>query len=83
MTAQLKPIGRITDGGVRHPIGLRVCRVLGQRGATLRLEELDAWPGSPVLDMKPYDERDRVARAGRSLMRAHIARIALISRRQA
>ena len=44
-----------------NPVGVSVCRLLGVKGTTLRLEGLDALNGSPVLDVKPYWPRfDRV-----------------------
>lgn len=35
-------------------IGLTCCRLLNIQGLRLEVEGLDAWPGTPVLDLKPY-----------------------------
>lgn len=35
-------------------IALSVCRIAGVEGALLKLEGLDAFDGTPVLDLKPY-----------------------------
>lgn len=35
-------------------IGLTCCRLLNIGGLRLEVEGLDAWPGTPVLDLKPY-----------------------------
>ena len=43
------------DSPVRpNPIGLSVVQVLGREGTTLIVKGLDAFDGSPVLDLKPY-----------------------------
>jgi len=41
-----------------NPIGLTVVRLLKRRGRTLWVEGLDAWDGTPVLDLKPYTRKD-------------------------
>jgi len=44
-----------------NPIGVTVVRLLERRGNVLQVQGLDALDGSPVLDLKPYLERnDRV-----------------------
>lgn len=43
-----------------NPIGLSVVEVLSVDPPLLRVKGLDAWPGSPVLDIKPYDYYDIV-----------------------
>jgi tRNA (adenine37-N6)-methyltransferase len=35
-------------------LGLQACRLVGREGNRLEVEGLDAWDGSPVLDIKPY-----------------------------
>ena len=37
-----------------NPIGLSLVRLLGVRGLTLDVEDLDLIDGTPVLDLKPY-----------------------------
>ncbi len=39
-------------------IGLSVCRILSVEGSLVRLEGLDAFDGTPVLDLKPYIPTD-------------------------
>jgi len=47
-----------------NPIGLCVTRLISVRGATLVVEGLDAFEGSPIVDIKPYLPRgDRIKRA--------------------
>ena len=48
--------------GRNHPnsIGLAVVELLGVDGATLRVRKLDAYDGTPLLDIKPYDSYDVV-----------------------
>lgn len=41
-----------------NPIGLTVVRLLGREGNILRVEGLDAFDGTPILDIKPYDPWD-------------------------
>jgi tRNA-Thr(GGU) m(6)t(6)A37 methyltransferase TsaA len=43
-----------------NPIGLSVVEILGVDPPLLRVKGLNAWPGSPVLDIKPYDYYDIV-----------------------
>jgi tRNA-Thr(GGU) m(6)t(6)A37 methyltransferase TsaA len=48
-------VGIFAQRGKNRPnrIGSTVCRVLGVEGRTLRVAELDAIDGTPVLDLKP------------------------------
>jgi tRNA-Thr(GGU) m(6)t(6)A37 methyltransferase TsaA len=47
-----------------NPIGLTVCRLLKRRGTRLTVQGLDAFDGTPVLDIKPYiPDNDLVKRA--------------------
>jgi len=48
--------------GRNHPnsIGLAVVELLGVDGPTLRVRKLDAYDGTPLLDIKPYDSYDAV-----------------------
>lgn len=46
-----------------NPIGLTVVQLLRRENHTLRVKGLDAWNGTPVLDIKPYLPRDAIARA--------------------
>ena len=43
-----------------NPIGVSVARVESIRPPYLEVSGLDAWSGSPVLDLKPYDLYDIV-----------------------
>lgn len=45
-----------------NPIGLTLVRLLSKRGRTLTVEGLDAYDGTPVLDIKPHDRRDSAPR---------------------
>lgn len=50
-----------------NPIGLSLCRLLGVKGRTLRIENPDMLDGTPILDIKPYiphAESEPMARAG-------------------
>ena len=48
--------------GRNHPnsIGLAVVELLRVDGATLQVRKLDAYDGTPLLDIKPYDSSDVV-----------------------
>jgi tRNA-Thr(GGU) m(6)t(6)A37 methyltransferase TsaA len=50
--------------GRNHPnaIGLAVVELLARRGAEIDVLRLDAYDGTPVLDLKPYDDYDVVPR---------------------
>jgi tRNA-Thr(GGU) m(6)t(6)A37 methyltransferase TsaA len=41
-----------------NPIGLAVVELLGRAGGRLTVRRLDAYHGSPVIDLKPYDHDD-------------------------
>ena len=43
-----------------NPLGLSYPRLLGRDGTVLRVSGLDAWPGTPVLDVKGYYVRDEL-----------------------
>ncbi len=43
-----------------NPLGLCYPRVLGRDGNQLRVSGVDAWPGTPVLDLKGYYLRDEL-----------------------
>ena len=43
-----------------NPLGLSYPRLLGRDGTRLRVSGLDAWPGTPVLDLKGYYLRDEL-----------------------
>jgi tRNA (adenine37-N6)-methyltransferase len=45
-----------------NPIGLTVVQLLRRRGRRLWVEGLDAWDGTPILDIKPYTRRDAIRR---------------------
>ena len=66
------PRGR-TDLGMRgifatrsphrpNPIALTLVRLLSKRGRVLTVKGLDAYDGTPVLDLKPYDRHDSTPR---------------------
>jgi tRNA (adenine37-N6)-methyltransferase len=41
-----------------NPIGISAPRLLRREGATLWVSGIDAWPGTPILDIKGYAPRD-------------------------
>lgn len=41
-----------------NPIGLAVVDLLARDGRLLTVRRLDAWDGTPVIDLKPYDHYD-------------------------
>jgi tRNA-Thr(GGU) m(6)t(6)A37 methyltransferase TsaA len=41
-----------------NPLGLSTPRLLRRDGATLWVTGIDAWPGTPILDIKGYTPRD-------------------------
>jgi len=43
-----------------NPIGLTLVELLGVKGKVLTVRGLDAFDGTPVLDMKPFDHWDMV-----------------------
>ncbi len=72
-------VGIFAQRGKNRPnrIGSTVCRILGREGPTLRVAELDAIDGTPVLDIKPVMQeflpRSEVRQPdwSRELMRAY------------
>ena len=55
--------GIFAGRGRNHPnaMGLAVVELLAVEGARLRVRKLDAYDGTPLLDIKPYDDYDVVA----------------------
>jgi tRNA-Thr(GGU) m(6)t(6)A37 methyltransferase TsaA len=45
-----------------NPIALTLVKLLRKRGRVLTVKGLDAYDGTPVLDLKPYDRRDSAPR---------------------
>jgi len=45
-----------------NPIGLTLVKLLSRKGRILTVKGLDAYNGTPVLDLKPHDSRDSVPR---------------------
>jgi tRNA-Thr(GGU) m(6)t(6)A37 methyltransferase TsaA len=45
-----------------NPIGVTVVKLLRRRGSWLQVEGLDAWEGTPILDVKPYTGRESIRR---------------------
>lgn len=43
-----------------NPIGLTMLKLLKRKGNVLWVKGLDAWEGTPVLDLKPYTLREEV-----------------------
>lgn len=43
-----------------NPIGLSVVRQISREGRILRVEGLDAFNGTPILDLRPYSPRRRI-----------------------
>lgn len=43
-----------------NPIGLSIVRLIAQDGRRLRVTGLDAWPDTPILDVKGYTTRDEL-----------------------
>jgi tRNA-Thr(GGU) m(6)t(6)A37 methyltransferase TsaA len=41
-----------------NPIGLTVLKLIRRKGCVLWVKGLDAWEGTPVLDLKPYTKRE-------------------------
>jgi tRNA (adenine37-N6)-methyltransferase len=44
-----------------NPFGLTVVKLLRHRGRRLWVAGLDAWDGTPILDIKPYTPRDAIS----------------------
>lgn len=43
-----------------NPIGMTVVKLAKRRGNVLWVEGLDAWDGTPILDIKPYTKREAI-----------------------
>ena len=43
-----------------NPIGVTVVRLLKRRSSRLWVKGLDAWNGTPILDIKPYTKKESV-----------------------
>jgi len=58
--AELPPVGLFAIRTPRrpNPIGMCVVRLLRREGSRLHVTGLDAWNGTPVLDLKGYNRRD-------------------------
>ena len=41
-----------------NPIGLTIVELLGRKGTVLTIRGLDAFDGTPVIDVKPYNHWD-------------------------
>lgn len=41
-----------------NPIGLTIVELIERRGSLLKVKGLDAYDGSPISDIKPYDYYD-------------------------
>jgi tRNA-Thr(GGU) m(6)t(6)A37 methyltransferase TsaA len=59
---ELPPVGLFATRTPRrpNPIGLSIVRLVAQDGRNLRVTGLDAWPGTPILDLKGYTTRDNL-----------------------
>lgn len=62
--ADLPEVGLFSARGRErpNPIGLAIVELLARDGNVLTVKALDAYDGSPVLDIKPYDHDDAIAR---------------------
>jgi tRNA-Thr(GGU) m(6)t(6)A37 methyltransferase TsaA len=60
--AELPPVGLFAIRTPRrpNPIGMSVARLLHRNGNRLHVTGLDAWNGTPVLDLKGYNQRDEM-----------------------
>jgi tRNA-Thr(GGU) m(6)t(6)A37 methyltransferase TsaA len=58
----LPEVGVLAARGRNHPnpIGLAVVELIGHDGLRLTVRKLDAFDGTPVIDIKPYDGYDQV-----------------------
>lgn len=58
----LEPVGVFAARGRNHPnpLGLAVVELLERRDNRLEVRKLDAFDGTPVIDIKPYDHYDVV-----------------------
>ena len=57
-----KKVGTLAYRGRNHPnpIGLAVCDLIERRGNILQVLKLDAYNGTIIIDIKPYDDYDIV-----------------------
>ncbi|MSQ66996.1 MAG: tRNA (N6-threonylcarbamoyladenosine(37)-N6)-methyltransferase TrmO [Gammaproteobacteria bacterium] len=57
---ELPLTGVLAGRGAAHPnpVGLAVVDLIERRGNTLEVRRLDAFNGTPVIDIKPYDHFD-------------------------
>ncbi len=46
------------SGNRPNPIGLAVVELLQRKGTHITVRRLDAYDGTPILDLKPYDDYD-------------------------
>ena len=55
-----KKVGAFAYRGRNHPnpIGLAVCDLLGRQKNILKVLKLDAFDGTVIIDIKPYDNYD-------------------------
>lgn len=60
--ADLPELGVLASRGRQrpNPVGLAVVELLEHRGNVLSVRRLDAFDGTPVIDLKPYDNYDVV-----------------------
>jgi tRNA-Thr(GGU) m(6)t(6)A37 methyltransferase TsaA len=58
--AELPEVGFFATRSPRrpNPIGINSARLLRREGTTLWVSGIDAWPGTPILDIKGYTPRD-------------------------
>lgn len=47
-----------------NPLGLAVAELLARDGNRLRVRRLDAFNGTPIIDLKPYDDYDAFTSVG-------------------
>jgi tRNA-Thr(GGU) m(6)t(6)A37 methyltransferase TsaA len=59
----LPEVGVLSARGPKrpNPIGLAVVELLGRDANVLTVKALDAYDGTPVLDIKPYDSYDAIS----------------------
>ena len=60
--AALPPVGLFATRTPRrpNPLGVATPRLLRREGRTLWVSGIDAWPGTPILDLKGYSPRDEL-----------------------
>lgn len=59
---ELPPVGLFATRTPRrpNPIGLSIVRLIALDGRRIRVTGLDAWPDTPILDLKGYTTRDNL-----------------------